>query len=207
MALISAYPELRAVRRHFSRCCFMSLSDRSSSDQSAVGLGSVPTEPVHPPPVIPDHELLQRVGRGSYGEVWLARNALGWLRAVKIVYRGSFDHDKPYEREFEGLKKFEPVSHARESQIDVFHAGRNDQAGFFYYIMELADRAELHSSQTKPCLKNSGLIPSDPRVLNQKSQIVPKVAAPFTDNLPGALPGGHKHAAYHLQPDASVWLT
>src|ERR1043165_4271890 len=88
------------------------------------------------PPVIPDHELLQRVGSGSYGEVWLARNTLGSLRAVKIVYRRSFDHEKPYEREFEGLKKFEPISHARESQIDVFHVGRNDQAGFFYYIME-----------------------------------------------------------------------
>src|SRR6516164_2814726 len=38
------------------------------------------------PPVIPDHELVRRIGRGSYGEVWLARNALGTWRAVKVVY-------------------------------------------------------------------------------------------------------------------------
>jgi len=94
------------------------------------------------PPVIPDHEVLRLIGRGSYGEVWLARTALGSLRAVKVVYRESFDHDRPYEREFEGIKKFEPISHARESQVDIFHVGRNNEAGFFYYIMELADAAE-----------------------------------------------------------------
>src|SRR6266852_11075 len=95
------------------------------------------------PPAIPDHELVRCIGQGSYGEVWLARNVLGEYRAVKIVYRDSFDQDKPYEREFEGLKKFEPVSHARESQVDIFHVGRNDAAGFFYYTMELADDANI----------------------------------------------------------------
>ena len=77
----------------------------------------------------PDHDLLRLSGIGSYGEVWLARNALGSFRAVKVVYRKSFDRDKPYEREFEGLKKFEPISHARESQVDIFHVGRNAAAG------------------------------------------------------------------------------
>ena len=94
------------------------------------------------PASVPEHELLRSIGVGSYGEVWLARSVLGSLRAVKVVYRKSFDHDRPYEREFEGLKKFEPLSHARESQVDIFHVGRNDDAGFFYYIMELADAVE-----------------------------------------------------------------
>src|SRR5947209_14151013 len=88
------------------------------------------------PPIIPDHELIRCIGVGSYGEVWLARTALGEHRAVKVIYRGTFDHDKPYQREFEGLKKFEPISHARESQVDILHVGINDAAGFFYYIME-----------------------------------------------------------------------
>jgi WD40 repeat protein/serine/threonine protein kinase len=159
----------------------MSLSDQSSYDRFTLGSGAAAAEPVGPPPVIPDYELLQRIGRGSYGEVWLARNALGSLRAVKIVYRRSFDHDKPYEREFAGLKSFEPVSHARESQIDVFHVGRNDKAGFFYYIMELADRAEPRPSERNPFLPNRELAPSELETLSPKSEVEPEApdAAPY----------------------------
>ena len=79
------------------------------------------------------------IGRGSYGEVWLARNIMGTYRAVKIVYRATFDSDRPYDREFQGLQKFEPVSRTHESQIAILHVGRNDQEGYFYHVMELAD--------------------------------------------------------------------
>jgi hypothetical protein len=66
------------------------------------------------PPSIPDHELLRRIGGGSYGEVWLARNVVGTFRAVKIVHRHSFDHDRPYEREYAGIQKFRAgLPHAR----------------------------------------------------------------------------------------------
>ena len=34
---------------------------------------------------VPDHVLLCLIGRGSFGEVWMARNAIGTLRAVKVV--------------------------------------------------------------------------------------------------------------------------
>ncbi|KAB2675104.1 MAG: protein kinase [Verrucomicrobia bacterium] len=90
-----------------------------------------------PPPRVPDHELLQRIGRGAYGEVWLARSVTGAFRAVKIVHRQTFDHDRPFEREFEGILKFEPVSRRHESQVDILHVGRGDDC--FYYVMELAD--------------------------------------------------------------------
>ena len=92
-------------------------------------------------PQIPDHELIRCIGRGSYGEVWLARNVLGELRAVKIVYRNHFEHDRPFEREFEGIQKFEPISRAHPSQLNILHVGRNDDGGYFYHVMELADNA------------------------------------------------------------------
>ncbi|PYJ98174.1 MAG: hypothetical protein DME23_12840 [Verrucomicrobia bacterium] len=94
-------------------------------------------------PTVPDHELLRCIGRGSYGEVWLARNVMGTYRAVKVVYRTTFDHDRPFEREFEGIQKFEPISRMHESQVDILHVGRNEKDGYFYYVMELADDANV----------------------------------------------------------------
>lgn len=100
-----------------------------------------PAEP-SPPPVIPDYELLRLVGRGSYGDVWLARGVTGLYRAVKIVWRDRFPDPQPYEREFKGLKEFAAISLLESRQLALLHVSRNDAAGFFYYVMELADDAE-----------------------------------------------------------------
>lgn len=99
---------------------------------------------------IPDHDLIKLIGKGEYGVVWLARNALGGYRAVKIIDRGAFDDERPYEREFSAIRVFEPISRTHPSQIDILHVGRNDPEGYFYYVMELADPANgasrtLHS--------------------------------------------------------------
>jgi serine/threonine protein kinase len=95
-----------------------------------------------PLPEIPDHKLLRRIGRGSYGEVWLTRNVVGTHRAVKVVYRKSFERDRPYDREFAGIQKFEPISRSHEGFVDILQIGRNDAEGYFYYVMELADAAD-----------------------------------------------------------------
>ena len=106
------------------------------------------TEPANPardesavaiPPTVPDHELIRVIGRGSGGEVWLARNVLGTYRAIKIVYEKAFEHRRSFQREFEGVLKFEPVSRLHEGLMDVLQVGRNDAAGYFYYVIELCD--------------------------------------------------------------------
>ena len=94
------------------------------------------------PPRIPDYELLRMIGQGSYGDVWLARGVTGIYRAIKVVWRERFADAGPFEREFHGLKEFAAISLGESIQLALLHIGRNDEAGFFYYVMELADDAE-----------------------------------------------------------------
>src|SRR5438445_1750085 len=98
-------------------------------------------------PDILDHQLLKKIGDGSYGEVWLARSAVGTLRAVKIVWRKTFWHAHPFEREFKGIQKFEPISRSHEGLVDILQIGRGE--GYFYYVMELADDACRESEQVR----------------------------------------------------------
>ena len=61
-------------------------------------------------PPIPDYELLRLIGRGSYGDVWLARGITGLHRAIKVVWRSRFQDDKPYLAELRGLRHFAAIS-------------------------------------------------------------------------------------------------
>jgi eukaryotic-like serine/threonine-protein kinase len=88
-------------------------------------------------PIIPDHELLRVIGRGAYGEIWLARTVTGAFRAVKVVYRSTFETERAFLREFEGMSVFEPISRAHAGFINILHVGRT--ADYLYYSMELSD--------------------------------------------------------------------
>ena len=90
-------------------------------------------------PSVADHTLIRRVGKGGYGEVWLARNAIGLYHVVKLVYRKDFNDDDPYEREFKGIQKFMPISRSHPGFVNILQVGRNNQTGFFYYVMEAGD--------------------------------------------------------------------
>ena len=91
-------------------------------------------------PTLPDYDLLRPIGRGSYGDVWLARGVTGAYRAVKIVWRSRFEDAQPYEREFKGLTEFAAISLEESRQLALLHVGRTPE--FFYYVMELADDRE-----------------------------------------------------------------
>lgn len=118
----------------------------SSREESTPPTGSPGTDGRDPSaPRIPNFELIRKIGSGSYGDGWLARGLTGAYRAVKIVWRNRFSDATPVEREFRGLKEFN--AHAFEaSQLALLHVGRDERAGFFYYVMELADDAERGST-------------------------------------------------------------
>ena len=77
------------------------------------------------------------IGRGAYGEIWLARTVTGAFRAVKVVYRSTFESERTFLREFEGMSAFEPISRGHAGFINILHVGRT--AEYLYYSMELAD--------------------------------------------------------------------
>ena len=104
--------------------------------------------PIPPFPIVADHQLIRCIGLGSYGEVWLASSLLGAYRAVKIVRRCSFDSSRPYEREINGLRRFEPLSRLGGGLVPILHVGQDSTANSLYSVMELADPEE-------PCLTES----------------------------------------------------
>lgn len=83
--------------------------------------------------------MLGRIGGGAYGEVFLARTVTGRYRAVKVVAREDFEYEKTFEREFEGIQRYEKVSQNHPGLVDVLHVGRNRESRYYYYVMELAD--------------------------------------------------------------------
>jgi WD40 repeat protein len=106
--------------------------------------------PATPPPDIPDYELLRPVGRGAYGEVWLARHrVLATFSAVKIIrLHAEGDPDVSAEeraaadRVLRGVTAYlQRLPPGRSPGIAVLHVGRDPAGRFFYYAMELADDA------------------------------------------------------------------
>ena len=109
-------------------------------------------------PIIPKHALLGSIGKGAYGEVWLARDAVGNYRAVKVVRRSSFQDSAPFDREFRGIQQYTPISRTHHGLVPILHVGSDKTQGFFYYIMELGD-CEQHGRKVVPesyCAKNLG---------------------------------------------------
>ncbi len=163
--------------------------------EAKLGLTGPPLSSVRDaPPHVPDHELIRRIGQGAYGEVWLARNALGTWRAVKIVYRDNFKDARPYEREFAGIRRFEPLSRSNEGFVDVLQVGRDDAGGWFYYVMELADdvaeaeekRGEGQKEHEEP-LAAVVTVPSAPSPLCSPAHYVPRTLS-FDLHHRGRLP-------------------
>jgi serine/threonine protein kinase len=115
-------------------------------------------------PVVPDYELIRRIGHGAYGDVWLARSqATSALRAAKIVWRHTFEDAKPFQREFAGIQRFERISREHPSQLALFHIGRNEPGGYFYYVMELAGAAGCAGGGGGLRMENGGNSESTPR--------------------------------------------
>ena len=154
-----------------------------------------PKPPERPPPIISNYQLLAGIGSGSYGDVWLARGVTGALHAIKVVWRSRFDSERPYEREFRGIVKFEPISRSHPGVINILHVGRDDAAGYFYYAMELADAIALPAGTTSATTSDAKALEYSPRTLDSDLKAQTRLPVMETVALGVQLAGavGHLH--------------
>ncbi|MBI3417901.1 MAG: protein kinase [Verrucomicrobia bacterium] len=158
-----------------------------------------------PIPPIPDHQLIRKIGKGGFGEVWLARvNATGRFRAVKIVHRRGFQNDLPYEMEFSGLNKFDEVSREHVGFVDILHICRNDHAKYFACVMELADDLET-GSQIDPAYYEPKTLDSE---LRKRKRLTPAECIKCGLALAEALAELHRRSLVHrdIKPSNIVFV-
>ena len=142
------------------------------------------------------------IGRGAYGEIWIARSLTGAWRAVKLVYRTTFESDRAFQREFQGMSSFEPISRAHDGFVDILHVGRTRD--YLYYIMELADD---HMQG-----RDIDVVRYEPRTLKsdlaQRKQLSASESIQLGLSLTEALAALHDHGLAHrdIKPSNIIFI-
>src|SRR3984957_15642694 len=88
---------------------------------------------------IPGYRLIERLGRGGYGEVWKAEAPGGVFKAIKFVYGdldSAGDDNKAAEQELKALNRVKTIRHPYILSLERFDIIE----GQLMIVMELADR-------------------------------------------------------------------
>jgi len=88
---------------------------------------------------IPGYRLIERLGRGGYGEVWKAEAPGGLLKAIKFVYgdlEEGFGDSGQAEQELKALNRVKTIRHPYILSLERFDIVE----GQLLIVMELADR-------------------------------------------------------------------
>jgi eukaryotic-like serine/threonine-protein kinase len=149
-------------------------------------------------PDIPDHDLIRPIGRGAYGEIWLAKTLTGGFRAIKVVFP---EPDIAY-REFDGIRAFEPISRHHPGFVNIYHVGRGDS--FFYYTMELADDCQK-GQKIDPEAYSPHTLATD---LRDSKRLSPRTCLQLGTMLSGALGYLHEQGLTHrdIKPSNVIFV-
>jgi len=149
-------------------------------------------------PDIPDHDLIRSIGRGAYGEIWLAKTLTGGFRAIKVVFP---EPDLAY-REFDGIRSFEPISRHHPGFVNIYHVGRGDS--FLYYTMELADDSQK-GQKIDPATYRPHTLATD---LHDSRRLSPKACLELGKTLSSALGYLHQQGLTHrdIKPSNVIFV-
>ncbi len=79
--------------------------------------------------------VLERCGRGAFGEVFYCQEATGKKVALKIVSKMAIGSS--WERELKGITNYRRMLENTPGILQIFHVGEDNDS--FYYTMEPAD--------------------------------------------------------------------
>ena len=136
--------------------------------------------------------LLQKCGEGAYGEVWLARDAIGTRVALKIIKNGG----RYSERELAGLKNYKDCNHP--NLLKIRYVEITDEQ--IICIMDAADDLNHGNGEYKPdTLANR---------LRKYGRLDGKEITDMLDGLLSGLEELHKHGLVHrdIKPDNILWV-
>lgn len=136
--------------------------------------------------------LLQKCGSGSYGEVWLAEDAIGTRVALKIIAnRGSYS-----ERELAGLRNYKECNHP--NLLKIRYVEITDDR--ICYTMDTADNLNRGEGEYLPdTLANR---------LQRSGRLDGKEIALMLDGLLAGLEELHRRKLVHrdIKPDNILWV-
>lgn len=153
---------------------------------------------------ISGHTLLRSIGRGAYGEVWLARDVTGRLHAVKVIHRSKFPSSTPFDREFRGIQKFTPISRTHPGFVHILHVDQDEAAGYFYYVMEVGDD-ERNGQRIDPGTYVARTLASE---LRRKGRLLLEESVELSIALASALEHLHGHQLIHrdIKPSNIIFV-
>jgi serine/threonine protein kinase len=113
------------------------------------------TEPSAPD--IPDFDLIRPIGRGGFGEVWLATNrTTGHLRAIKVIPLQHAGASSAAAREISSLTRLEANLHCRHPNLlQIHHVGKT--ATHLFYVMDPADDISGNPASNDPAYQPATL--------------------------------------------------
>ena len=136
--------------------------------------------------------MLRPIGRGGFGEVWLATNrTTGHLRAVKVIPLARSGATDPAGREITSITRLEANLRTKhENLLDIHHVGKT--AEHLFYVMTPADDVSGVAASTE-----SGYRPASLAQRLESSPLEPEECRRYAQELLAGLEHLHQAGMVH----------